>query len=85
MGQWDKLQKKILKLDKNLRFEELAKVLRKIGYKQEQPRGGSSHYTFRKQGKPPITMPKATPMKEAYIEIVKNAILQYEAEKEERK
>jgi hypothetical protein len=30
-------------------------------------------------------MPKATPMKEAYIEIVKAAILQYEAEKEESK
>jgi signal recognition particle subunit SEC65 len=85
MSQWDKIQKKILAIDKNLRFEELAKVLRKIGYKQEQPRSGSSHYTFRKVGKQPITMPKATPMKEAYIEIVKAAILQYEAEKEESK
>jgi hypothetical protein len=28
-------------------------------------------------------MPKATPMKEAYLEIVMNAILQYEAEKED--
>ncbi len=48
MSQWDKLVASILAESKNLRFEELAKALIKIGYTMEQPRGGSSHYTFRK-------------------------------------
>ncbi len=47
MSQWDKLVAEILKEDPNLRFEDLYKALVKIGYTAEQPRGGSSHYTFR--------------------------------------
>ena len=80
MSQWDKLIDEILKLDKNLRFEELAKALTKIGYTQHQPKGGSSHYTFRKSGKMPITLPKATPMNKVYIEMVRDAIIEYESE-----
>jgi len=76
LSQWDKLIKKILTLDKNLRFEELAKALIKIGYKQNQPSGGSSHYTFRKKGKPPVTLPKSTPMNRVYIEIVRDAVIE---------
>ena len=82
MGQLEKAIDKILKLDKNLRFEALAKVLVRIGYKQNQPGGGSSHYTFRKSGKMPITLPKATPMNRAYVEMVRDAILEYEREQE---
>ena len=40
MSQWDKLVANILAENKNLRFEELAKALIKIGYTMEQPRGG---------------------------------------------
>ena len=80
MGQLDKLINEILKLNKNLRFEDLAKVLTQIGYIQNQPKGGSSHYTFRKGGKVPITLPKATPMNKVYIEMVRNAIKEYESE-----
>ena len=80
MSKFDKLVEEILKLNKNLRFEELAKALIKIGYTQHQPKGGSSHYTFRKAGKMPITIPKATPINKAYIEMVRDAILEYESE-----
>jgi hypothetical protein len=80
LSQLDKLIEEILKLNKNLRFDDLAKVLTRIGYIQKQPRGGSSHYTFRKSGKFPITLPKATPMNKAYIELVRNAIIEYESE-----
>ena len=77
MSQWDKLVASILAESKNLRFEELAKALIKIGYTMEQPRGGSSHYTFRKAGCFPITIPKQNPMNKAYIEFVADAVRQY--------
>ena len=77
MSQWDKLVASILAESKNLLFEELAKALIKIGYTMEQPRGGSSHYTFRKAGCFPITIPKQNPMNKAYIELVADAVRQY--------
>ena len=79
MAQWDKLINEILLLNKNLRFEDLSKALKRIGYKQNQPKGGSSHYTFRKTGKKPITLPKATPMNKAYVEMVRDAIQEHES------
>ena len=80
MSQWNKLIDEILKLNKNLRFGDLSKVLIKIGYKQNQPKGGSSHYTFRKDGKMPITIPNQTPMNKVYIEMVRAAIIENENE-----
>nr|AGS53932.1 hypothetical protein [uncultured bacterium contig00087] len=80
MSQWDKLIDDIIKLNKNVRFEDLVKVLKKIGYKQHQPKGGSSHYTFRKSGRMPITLPRSTPINRVYIEMVRDVILEYENE-----
>lgn len=77
MSKWEKLIQEILKVNKNLRFEDLAKALIKIGYTQHQPKSGSSHYTFRKQGCTPITLPRHTPMNKAYIELVKEAVEKY--------
>jgi len=80
---WDKDIEDILKLDKNLRFEDLAKVMKKMGYKQNQPKSGSSHYTFRKKGKMPITIPKATPINKAYVEMVRASIIEFESEEDD--
>lgn len=77
LSQWDKLVAEILKQNPNLRFEDLCKALVKIGYMAEQPRGGSSHYTFRKYGCMPITLPKHVPMKKAYINLVADAVRAY--------
>ena len=63
MSQWEKLLAKIMNLSKDLRFEELKKVLESYGYEMSNPRGGSSHYTFRKRGCSPITIPKHIPIK----------------------
>ena len=82
MGQWSKLIDEIIKLNRNLRFDDLAKALEKIGYKQNQPKGGSSHYTFRKNGKMPITLPKDNPMNRVYVEMVRVAIIEYESEED---
>ena len=50
MSKWDKLLLRICSLSRDLRFDELRKVLESYGYKMNAPRGGSSHYTFRKSG-----------------------------------
>lgn len=57
MSKWDKLITRICNLSKDLRFDELRKVLESCGYEMNAPRSGSSHYTFRKQGCAPITIP----------------------------
>lgn len=52
MSKWDKLLTRICSLSKDLRFDELRKVLESYGYEINAPRSGSSHYTFRKAGCP---------------------------------
>ncbi|MDR1206729.1 MAG: toxin HicA [Peptococcaceae bacterium] len=80
MSKLDKLIKEIFSLDKNLRFDELAKILDSMGYTATAPRGGSSHVTFRKAGKMPITIPQSYPINKTYVEMVKNAIVDFESE-----
>ena len=81
MSQFDKLIKRILLLSKDLRFNELKKVLEHYGYTMMAPRSGSSHYTFRKKGCNPITIPKNEPIKKTYVELVKDIV---EAENNEK-
>ncbi len=38
------------------------------------PASGSSHYTFRKPGCNPITIPKHEPIKKTYVEMVKDVV-----------
>ena len=58
------------------------KVLESYGYEMNAPRSGSSHYTFRKQGCTPITIPKHEPIKKVYVEMVRQ-IVESEAENDE--
>lgn len=74
MSKWDKLIKRICNLEKDLRFDELRKVLESYGYVMNRPKSGSSHYTFRKQGCQPITVPKHEPIKRVYVEMVRRVI-----------
>ncbi len=74
MSQWDKLLERICSLSKDMRFNELRKVLESYGYEMHQPKGGSSHCTFRKKGCRPVTIPKHKPIKKVYVEMVKEVI-----------
>ncbi len=74
MSKWEKLLARITSLSKDLRFEELRRVLESCGYTMHAPRGGSSHYTFRKPGCRPITVPKHEPIKRVYVELVRNVV-----------
>ena len=71
MSKWEKLLEKIRNNPKGVTFEEVDKVLRSMGYVPRQPRGGSSHYTYRKKGCMPLTVPRKEPyVKEAYVRTV---------------
>ncbi len=74
MSKWDKLLARIYTLSKDIRFDELRKVLESYGYEMNAPRSGSSHYTFRKKGCMPITIPKHEPIKKVYVEMVKQIV-----------
>lgn len=74
MSKWDKLLGKISSLSKDIRFDKLRKVLESYGYEMNQPKNGSSHYTFRKEGCRPVTVPKHEPIKKVYVEMVKEVI-----------
>ena len=74
MSKWDKLLSKIQTLSKDLQFNELRKVLESYGYVMNAPNNGSSHYTFRKPGCQPITIPKHEPIKKIYVKIVKQIV-----------
>ena len=85
MSQFDKLLQRIRALDKNMRFEELQKVLEHYehyGYTMSGPASGSSHKSFRKKGKATITIPQHNPIKRAYVEEVK-AIVESEENDDE--
>ena len=74
MSKWDKLLARICGLSRDLRFDELRKVLESYGYKMRQPNGGSSHCTFRKPVCTPITIPMHEPIKKVYVMMVKEVV-----------
>ena len=79
MSKFEKLLQRIKNLDNGLRFEELKKIFESLGYEMNSPRGGSSHFTFRKKGHIPITIPKHEPIKTVYVRLVKEAIEEAES------
>ncbi|WP_304220420.1 type II toxin-antitoxin system HicA family toxin [Phocaeicola plebeius] len=84
MSKWDKLLEKILNLSKDMRFDELRRILESYGYTMHSPRSGSSHYTFRKPGCQPITIPSHEPIKRVYVEMVKQVVESEVLSNEER-
>ncbi len=82
MSKFDKLISEIISESADLRFDELRKVMEYYGYSMSGPRSGSSHYTFRKAGRTPITIPKHTPIKRVYIRMVKEIVEGENDEKE---
>lgn len=82
MSQWDKLLARVTSLSSDMRFDELRRILEAYGYVMSAPKGGSSHYTFRKKGCTPITIPKHQPIKKVYVEMVRN-VVESEASKDE--
>ena len=65
-----KLVSKILGNPKDVDFKVLKKLLDGFGFECRQPRGGGSHYIFRKTGSAPITVPKKKPVNTTYVKQV---------------
>ena len=82
MSKWKKLLMRIHTLSNDLRFEEVRKILEYYGYEMKMPRGGSSHCTFRKEGRYPITIPRHEPIKKVYVEMIRD-IIEQEGEENE--
>ena len=61
MSKLEKLLERIKNNPRTVRFEELDKILANAGYERAQPRGGSSHYTYRKPDKKSLTIPRQIP------------------------
>ena len=74
MSQFEKLLKRIHNLSNDLRFSEIKKILEYYGYVMTSPRGGSSHFTFRKKNCNPVTIPKHEPIKKIYVLTLKEII-----------
>ena len=74
MTKRDKLLNRMLLLSNDLLFDELKRVLESYEYVMKTPRGRSSHYTFRKDGCMPITIPKHEPIKKVYVEKVRQIV-----------
>ena len=83
MSKWDKLLERISSLSSDLRFEELRKVMESYGYVMKDTTGGSSHFTFRKRGCAPVTIPKHEPIKTVYIKMVRAIVESEEANNSE--
>jgi hypothetical protein len=65
-----KLAENVLKSPKDVEFNELRRLLEGFGFECRQPRGGSSHYVFRKPGSMPISVPKDRPVNRKYVLMV---------------
>lgn len=74
MSKCEKILMRIQKLSNDLRFQELRRVLESYGYEMRAPKNGNSHYTFRKKGCMPITIPKHEPIKKVYVEMVRQVV-----------
>lgn len=65
MSKKSKLFKRLLDKPKDLRFEELEKIILWCGYTRERTRGSHAHYF--KEGYPPLTIPIHSPVKSYLI------------------
>lgn len=84
MSRWSKLLFRVRMLSKDLTFEELSKVLQHYGYTPRRPSGGSSHCSFRKAGKPTVTLPDHGAMRTVYIAMVKAIVEEEENDDAEK-
>ncbi|CQR72238.1 hypothetical protein SOV_12010 [Sporomusa ovata DSM 2662] len=77
MSQLEKLLLRIINNPKTVRFEELDKLLQRAEFERFQPKGGSSHYIYRKDDYH-MTIPRKTPyIKEIYVKRAIEAIGDY--------
>lgn len=65
----EKLVEKLNNSPKNVRFEDLEKLLNFMNYFCNKKNTGS-HFVFKKQGCEPLTIPYKKPIKAHYVKLV---------------
>ncbi|MCK5217987.1 toxin HicA [bacterium] len=75
MTKLDKLFFLIMSKKKEIRYAELVKGMKKIGYLERQGKG--SHVVFSHKKYATITLPKNSPVKRCYIEQVRVVLEKY--------
>lgn len=79
MTRINKLYAQIINNPKNVKYENLDKILRQHGFQCRQPGKGSSHYTYFHDDLPEIiTIPYTRPIKAIYVKIAIEAIKKLE-------
>lgn len=74
MSKLKKLLEKIRNNPRQVRFDEMDKILLHYGFTKRQPRSGSSHYTY-KLGSVRLTIPFEQPhIKLSYVELALEAL-----------
>ena len=75
MTKLDKLIDNIVNNPKDVRFEDIDKVLKYYGFECRSSKSGSSHYTYFHVSLPDIlTIPKDRPIKAVYVKKAISAI-----------
>lgn len=75
MGTFERLYRRIINNPRDVRFEDLDRLLRRYGFQCRQPRKGSSHYNYYHSKVPYIlTIPKDRPIKAIYVKQAIEAI-----------
>jgi predicted RNA binding protein YcfA (HicA-like mRNA interferase family) len=66
MTRRQKLLQQLRNNPKNVRFEDLDKLMRWYGFECRSPKGGS-HYVYKRKGQCSITVPHNKPIKSTYV------------------
>ncbi len=69
MTKRDKLVESLRTNPTNVRFEVIQSILLDFGFKERQPKGGSSHYTYTLNAYI-LTVPKHKPFNKVYVKRV---------------
>jgi hypothetical protein len=61
MTKREKLIEKLRNNPRNARFEQIDSLLTYYGFERRQTKSGTSHYVYKREGYPPITVPYKRP------------------------
>ena len=67
MDRREKLLAQIRNNPNNVRFEDLDKLLQAYGFVLRRPKGGGSHYVYKRTGCAPMTVPRHKPVGRVYV------------------
>lgn len=84
MTKFDKLYAEIVRNPKDVKFEDLEKLITRFGFERRKQRSGTSHFQyFHPDLIEIITIPFARPIKSVYVKEALDAIRKIERSEEE--